>query len=297
MVRNGRRNVYRGVTICIILFDLFFQALLYSAVYLVFFACGPETFERLYRLIFLGQWDRYDGAFSTSSSGRSSLPTSLVESLLLAGLPHFLMLWVKTIIGLRIWVIDDFSRKSVERYFMHTFVYHIYAIVNTFLLFAINAAGTGRPSSDGNDDNKPGQGLGFKLVVGNLAFSGVYGLTVTFIQYRFTLFKDKDMRLHQELWCGDIVDSSDEEEARRRDEEQSCGELDLESERKDEIMSLDRHKRDEELRRAARQRNTNGEQYYKCTQESDACIIYFHNPNRRRRRDKKKKNRNRMMKA
>ena len=52
----------------------------------------------------------------------------------------------------------------------------------------------------------------------NLAFSGVYGLYATYIQYRFTLFKDRDMRLHQELWCGDIVDSIDEEEARAKDQ-------------------------------------------------------------------------------
>jgi len=38
------------------------------------------------------------------------------------------------------------------------------------------------------------------------------GGTFIFILYKFTLFKDKDQRLHQQLWCGDVVDSSDEEE-------------------------------------------------------------------------------------
>ena len=136
--------------------------------------------------------------------------------------------------------------------------------------------------------------------MGNLAFGGVYGLSATYLQYRFTLFKDKDMRLHQELWCGDIVDSSDEEEARRRDEERASGEPDdneLDSEQKDEIMSLDQHQKDKEEERRWRRRNTIGEQYYKCTQESDACIIYFHNPNRRRRRDKKKKPKRRIREA
>ena len=46
--------------------------------------------------------------------------------------------------------------------------------------------------------------------IGNLIFEKDHFMI--FILYKFTLFKDKDQRLHQQLWCGDVVDSSDEEE-------------------------------------------------------------------------------------
>lgn len=128
--------------------------MLYSAIYLIFFVCGAETFERLYGLLVLGTWDPGDDDFWNGSPGQESQHAELLQSLLLAGLPHLLMLWMKTIIGLRVWCIDDFSRKSVERYFMYTFVYHTYTIVNNMLLFAINAADAGRPSAD--PDSEPG---------------------------------------------------------------------------------------------------------------------------------------------
>ena len=104
------------------------------------------------------------------------------------------------------------------------FVYHSYAMITNTMMFSLQSQYYG------------------EWILPNILITVVIGGTFIYILHKFTLFKDKDQHFHQQLWCGDVVDSSDEEE-----------------------------------------KNANaklGQVYYKCTQESDACIIYFHNPNR-----------------
>jgi hypothetical protein len=46
-----------------------------------------------------------------------------IRNMLLLQTPSLLMIWIKTILCLRAWCSEDFNRKSVERYYMYTFVY------------------------------------------------------------------------------------------------------------------------------------------------------------------------------
>lgn len=136
------------------------------------------------------------------------------------------MIWTKSIAGLRAWYYD-FSRKSIETYYMYTFVFHTFAMISNTLMFSLQSQHYG------------------DWILPNILTTVIIGTICIYILHKFTLFKDKDQHLHQQLWCGDVVDSSDEEEKNAN-------------------------------------AKTGQEIYYKCTQESDACIIYFHNPNSNR---------------
>ena len=47
------------------------------------------------------------------------------------------MIWIKTLSGIKAWCYRGFNRKSVERYFIYTFVYHIYTIFTNTLMFSL----------------------------------------------------------------------------------------------------------------------------------------------------------------
>jgi hypothetical protein len=88
------------------------------------------------------------------------------------------MIWLKTIAGLRAWFEEKFSRKGVERYFIYTFVYHSYTIITNTLMFSLKSKFYG------------------KWILPNIIFTILIGGTFILILYKFTLFKDKDQRLH-----------------------------------------------------------------------------------------------------
>ena len=136
------------------------------------------------------------------------------------------MVWFKTYTGLKAWCIKDFNRKSVERYFTHTFVFHVYNIITNSIMFLCQSDFYG------------------EWIIPNIILTVFIGGAFVFILYKHLKHKDREQTKHIQLWCGDIVDSSDEEEA---------------------YMNTSPKK-----------------EFYRCTQESDACIIYFHNPNRRK---------------
>ena len=137
-------------------------------------------------------------------------------------IPSIVQVACKTYVGVRAAFYENYKRKSVERYYTYTFIFYCYNTLHNTIMFIFMADYYGV--------------YVFPIISSIVLFAAVsiYAL------YRFTLFKDKGFLRHEQLWCGDVVASSDEEEANK-----NC---------------------------------RNGEIYYKCTQESDNCIIFFKRP-------------------
>ena len=117
------------------------------------------------------------------------------------------MITIKTWSGVRASVFDEFSRKSIERYFVHTFVYHAYTIITNTIMFTAQRKFYG------------------DFLIPNIIATILVGGSFTLVLWNFTLFKDRDQRIHQELWCGDVVDSSDEEQANDDAEKHGTGQF------------------------------------------------------------------------
>lgn len=127
-MRNARRSNYKLITIFIILFDVLVQLNVYTlqfSIYTFSLINGDFTvIEDIYSFIF----------------GKKNLNVEVTEkyisNLTWLMLPHLIMIWIKSIVGLRTWC-NNFSRKSVESYFMHTFIYHIFSLISNTLIFAV----------------------------------------------------------------------------------------------------------------------------------------------------------------
>ena len=85
---------------------------------------------------------------------------------------------------------------------MHTFIYHIFLLISNILVFTLHPR------------------IHESFMFTNICITAAIGFIVTYILYNFLLFKDKDARLHQELWCGNIMDSSDAEHEREKQHNQ-----------------------------------------------------------------------------
>lgn len=116
-----------------------------------------------------------------------------IKNMLILQIPNLMMIWIKSITGVRAWI-DEFSRKSVETYYMYTFVFHSFAMISNTLMFSLQSQYYG------------------EWILPNIISTVLIGGACIYLLHKFTLFKDKDQHLHQQLWCGDVVDSSDEEE-------------------------------------------------------------------------------------
>ena len=126
----------------------------------------------------------------------SADPYIRVRNTFITRLPGLVMVWVKAIAGVMAWY-HDFDRRSVADYYSLSFVYHTYEFLSNILLFGC------QPS------------YYREWVIPNIITTGLIGGTVVYILYAFTKFHEHTQHVHQTLWCGDIVDSSDEEEAKR----------------------------------------------------------------------------------
>jgi len=76
-----------------------------------------------------------------------------------------------------------------------TFVYHSYIVIINTIMF------TAQPDFYGD------------WVIPNIIMTVIVAIVFIKILYDFTRLKDREQHFHQQLWCGDVVDSSDEEEA------------------------------------------------------------------------------------
>jgi hypothetical protein len=103
-----------------ILFDVFVQLTLFTSLYLFYFISSEETFTQLFQ--FFGMVDKQ---------------STQINNFLCLQLPTLLIIWVKTLAGLRAWFLEDFSRKSIESYFIYSFVYHTYTIITNTLMFSL----------------------------------------------------------------------------------------------------------------------------------------------------------------
>ena len=170
------------------MFDLLCQLNLYTSVFCIYlFSLIVSRDFKLIREV-------YKVLFGDKNLKSEDDLSQYVSNLTFLLLPHLIMIWIKTIVGFRAWV-NNFSRKSIESYFMHTFIYHIFSLISNTLIYAVQP------------QVSPSQ------VIAIILLTAVIGVIVTYPLYQFLKFKDKDMRLHQELWCGNIMDSSDAEQA------------------------------------------------------------------------------------
>lgn len=178
----------------------------------------------------------------------------LINNVTLVLSPHLVMIWIKVYVGIRSWA-NDFSRKTVESYFMHTFIYHIYSLISNTLMFTL----------------QPVVYSGY--IVSNLMITALIGFMVTYTLYKFLLFKDKDMRLHQQLWCGNIMDSSDAEQE------------------KEKQWNMNKRVECKDPNKACFKKSIDpyGNEIFGCAQESYGCVIYVQKPTRK---DAKKDRRN-----
>lgn len=120
-------------------------------------------------------------------------------------IPSLIVIFIKTTAGIRAWFIEDFNRKAVERYFISTFVYHAYTVITNTIMFSFQYEYYGQ------------------WLIPNIIMTVAIGGLFVMILWKFMNFKDRDATLHQQLWCGDVVDSSDEEEANKNAEKYGTG--------------------------------------------------------------------------
>ena len=59
-----------------------------------------------------------------------------IKNMLILQIPNLIMIWTKSIAGIRAWL-DDFNRKSIETYYMYTFVFHMFAMISNTLMFSL----------------------------------------------------------------------------------------------------------------------------------------------------------------
>ena len=168
------------------MFDLLCQLSVYTSLYCIY--AFSWILERDFTLI--GQI--YSFIFGETGGMSDAEEKKYINNVTLLLLPHLIMIWTKTIIGFRAWL-NNFTRKSVESYFMHTFIYHIFSLISNILIFTLHPRRYG------------------SFILTNICITASIGFAVTYTLYKFLVFKDKDARLHQELWCGNIMDSSDAE--------------------------------------------------------------------------------------
>ena len=108
------------------------------------------------------------------------------------------MIWIKTLAGIHCWMgSDKFSREKVENYYLLSFVYHLYNVIINTIMFGFQTDFYG------------------KWTIPNIVGTLILAFACTKFLHSFLRFKDRENLLHQKLWCGDVVDSSDEEEKAR----------------------------------------------------------------------------------
>lgn len=107
------------------------------------------------------------------------------------------MIWMKAIAGVNTWCRFNFDRRSIESYYIITFVYQTYEFLSNALIFSC------QPNFYG------------EYIVPLVCVTALIGLSVVLTLERFLHFLERVEYKHQTLWCGDVVDSSDEEEANK----------------------------------------------------------------------------------
>lgn len=195
-MRNKRRDCYKVFAIINILIDLIFQLTIYTSLYCLYLFSliqeekkKIEFIEDIYNFFFFGK-RKFAVRFETLTQ---------INNVAFLLLPTLITIWTKSIVGLRAWY-NDFTRQTVESYFIFTFIYNIFVLLSNSLMLTM------QPKLNGS------------FIITNLLSTLVLGTFSTLSLYKFLQFLDRDMRLHQALWCGSIMDA----------EQSDPGEKDLE---------------------------------------------------------------------
>ena len=59
-----------------------------------------------------------------------------IKNQMIVQTPNLIMIWLKAVAGLNTWCRFCFDRRSIESYYMITFVYQIYELIANSLIFA-----------------------------------------------------------------------------------------------------------------------------------------------------------------